>query len=515
MQHYTYVVLGAGPAGLQMAWFLKRKGCDYVVLERAAAPGSFFTQFPRHRKLISTNKCFTGFSDPELNLRWDWNSLLSDRRDLAFPLYSQRYFPAADDYVRYLGDFARESAISIRFGANITSISRTNEFVLEDDEGQKYTCDRLIVATGLSSQNTISCDGAEHIEYYATVPTDPDLFRNQRVLIIGKGNSAMETADNLIETTAALHLLSPSPVRMAWRTHYVGDVRAVNNNVLDTYQLKSQNTILDAKILGITRHVDCFRVDFRYTHANSEQRTIEVDRIIGCNGFRFDAAPFDETCRPCLVRNDKYPDQTAAWESTNVPGLYFAGTLMHMRDYRKTFSGFIHGFRYNIRSLTDLLLHRYHGVPWPTRSVDVSPKNMLELIMRRVHSSSGLFQQPGFLADIVYCDGGTSGFVEEIPVDLLDELGLSSAEWLLRLTMEYGHEDYPDPFNIERTPWDGERSHFIHPVVRIFSRERLLEEYHVPEDLENNWNKPVFRAPLQAFLESEIPAHIVHLSSVP
>lgn len=75
--HRDYCVLGAGPAGLQMAYFLQRAGRDYAVFERAPRPGSFFTRYPRHRKLISINKRHTGKANAEFNLRHDWNSLLS------------------------------------------------------------------------------------------------------------------------------------------------------------------------------------------------------------------------------------------------------------------------------------------------------------------------------------------------------------------------------------------------------------------------------------------------------
>ena len=44
--------------------------------------GSFFDKYPRQRKLISLNKRFTGRSEPEYNLRHDWNSLL-DQPDIA------------------------------------------------------------------------------------------------------------------------------------------------------------------------------------------------------------------------------------------------------------------------------------------------------------------------------------------------------------------------------------------------------------------------------------------------
>lgn len=39
---YDYCVLGAGPAGLQMGYFLSRARRDYIILERSSGPGSFF-----------------------------------------------------------------------------------------------------------------------------------------------------------------------------------------------------------------------------------------------------------------------------------------------------------------------------------------------------------------------------------------------------------------------------------------------------------------------------------------
>ena len=77
-----YCIIGAGPGGLQMGYFLQRANRDYVIFERANFSGAFFVQYPRHRKLISLNKRYTGKTNKEFNLRHDWNSLISDDESL-------------------------------------------------------------------------------------------------------------------------------------------------------------------------------------------------------------------------------------------------------------------------------------------------------------------------------------------------------------------------------------------------------------------------------------------------
>ena len=53
---YEYVIVGAGPAGLQSAYYLQQFACNYVVLEAGPLAGNFFVRYPRHRQLISVNK---------------------------------------------------------------------------------------------------------------------------------------------------------------------------------------------------------------------------------------------------------------------------------------------------------------------------------------------------------------------------------------------------------------------------------------------------------------------------
>lgn len=504
-----YLVIGAGPAGLQLGYLLERAGRDYLILEAGDSPGTFFRTFPRHRRLISINKPHTGWDDPELNLRMDWNSLLSDDPALLFTRYSGRYFPDADDMVRYLADFAVAFRLRVRYGTRVVGVrGEDGAFHVTTDTGEVHQAKRVIVATGVTKPNVPAIPGVESVERYGTVSVDPADFVDQRVLIIGKGNSGFETADNLIETAAVIHVVGPQSIRMAWRTHFVGNLRAVNNNLLDTYQLKSQNALLDGAVQRIERGGDGYRVTVSFARANEVTKDIPYDRVILCTGFRFDPSVFDPT--PDLTISGRFPAQTPEWESTNVPGLYFAGTLTQVRDYRRSTSGFIHGFRYGVRALHRILELKYHGAPWPRQVLAADPELMADTVLARVNRTSALWQQFGVLCDVIEpAPGGGAAYLEELPVDLV----LSEpAGHVFTITLEYGPDhDLLDPFDVNQgriAQSDADRAaqgRYLHPVVRSYRAGELVAEHHVTENLENEWTDPqVHRAPLAAFLAREL-----------
>jgi thioredoxin reductase len=492
VKHYEYVIIGAGPAGLQLGYYLQKAGREYIILESGETPGTFFKRFPRHRTLISNNKVYTGFDDVEMNLRWDWNSLLCDNPDLLLKNYTKVYFPPADSFVQYLNDFAAHYGLNVMCGARVEKISRPGDFVVEVSGGDRYGCDKLVVATGFSKPYLPPIPGIELTENYADVSVDPEEFINKRVLVVGKGNSGFETAENLIPTAAVIHVASPHPLNLAWKTHFVGHLRAVNNNFLDTYQLKSQNALIDATIEKIEKRGDEYVVSFNYAHADGEREDLVYDRVIIAAGFRLDDSIFDETCRPRMTINDRFPELTSEWESSNVPDLYFAGTLMQVRDFKKTTSGFIHGFRYNVQALYRMFEEKYHGRPWPSREVEPTPDGLLDAVIERVNSSSGLWQQFGYLGDLITVpEDGPARYYEEMPLDYIHDTEYGRGSQYYTVTLEFGHIT-GDPFNIERhpTPDAAKQSTFLHPVVRRFDAGRLVGEHHVLEDLYGEWRKP-------------------------
>ena len=509
-----YLIIGAGPAGLQLGYYLEKANRNYLILEGGNKAGNFFNKFPRHKKLISINKVYTGYEDSEINLRWDWNSLLSDSEEMLFKNYSREYFPHTDDLVRYLGDFANHFNLNIKYNCQVVKIAKNNKFMVIDHNGNVYSAARLIVATGFSKPYVPEIPGIELAENYTDVSVDPEDFANQRVLIIGKGNSGFETADNLVATASLIHIASPTPVKMAWKTKYVGHLRGINNNFLDTYQLKSQNVILNSNIEKIKFIDGKYIVTFAYNYANEEIEDLVYDRVIVCTGFCFDNSIFDEeSCQPELTINNRYPNQTSEWESTNIKDLYFVGVLTHMRDYKKKQSGFIHGFRYNIRALYQMLDYKYHNQQLPCQIIDCTAENLMQTIIQRVNKSSALWQQTGYLCDLAVIseDDKKVRYYKEIPTDYVHDSYLGKQENYYTITLEFGLDIIfasPDPFAVERIHKDDiERANLspnLHPIIRRFCGNKLIAEHHVIEDIDSEWVEDVHTNPLLKFLHHQL-----------
>jgi thioredoxin reductase len=512
------LVVGAGPGGLQLAHELQAAGVDHLVVDAADAPGSFFRRYPRHRQLISINRRAGHEADPARRRRVDWNSLLTDDPALQFPRYTADYFPPADLMVRYLGDFAARRQLRVEHGRRVAAVDpEAGAFTVAfDGAARPLRARRVVLATGVVPHEP-AIPGIELAERYADLDPDPAGFRDARVLVIGKGNSGFETAGSLIPTAATIHIVSPSPVRFAWATHYVGHLRSVNNELLDTYQLKTGNAVLDAEVIGIRRDGRGYEVDLAYTHAAGQRATYRYDRVVAAAGFRFDGGPLGGLS-PGRRRAGRLPDMTPDYRSPSQPGLYFAGTLMQARDHGKTGSGFIHGFRYNVRFLAKVL--RSGGALPADATHPADPERLARFVLARIDRSDALFLQPGYLADVFVLRGAGLPLAHhaDVPLDWVRAGGLGTG-WRLAVTLEYGPRA-PDPFNVERSPDPAyaKVTPYLHPVVRLLHGEGHgdaggpgdgagvdeVDRLDLLEDVENRYHPAPYLPHLVPFLRSAL-----------
>src|SRR5918992_2570891 len=165
------------------------------------------------------------------------------------------------------------------------------------------------------------------------------------------------------------------------------------------------------------------------------------NRLITRTGFRLDSTIFDASCRPELAAGGRFPALTSEWESVNVPGLYFAGTLTREREIPeirevpelpqvRAVQRPAGALRYDIRALQRVLDCKYEGVEWPHRELATDPAAMTDTVLTRINRSPALVQQYAFLCDLIVAEpGGTTvRYYEELPVDYVHDSMFGSAD---------------------------------------------------------------------------------------
>ena len=480
---FDYIIIGCGPGGIQMGHFFEKNNIDYVILEKNNKAGSFFEKFPRHGKLISINKVHTGTDNPEFNLRHDWNSLLSYKsvkKPLLFKDYSSNYFPKRQHLVNYLNGFSKGLNIVYNEEINLIEKCKNNGFNYSIKSRKKtYYCKYLILATGWNRENIPNIEkGGEFIIPYGTISTNPKDYTNKRIMIIGGGNSAFETAENLLEDTQYIHLNYKSPANFAWETHYPGNLRSVNSTFIDSYLLKSMN-IIDRSVSSFVE-VKNEKEGLGYYFLDKAEKLYNknYDMIISCTGFKTNTDYFHKDCVPDIVYN-KLPNLTEEYESINNDHMYFAGAMMHCHDYKKSTGGFIHGFRYYCKALFKILMIKNHNKNWDDIVMfqSINFEKIAKCMLDRINNSSGLFQCFGQLFDIYLIIGDKIKMYKEVPKKYIKKI-VNNNDYF-SVSLEYANNAAPNPFNNEivKNIKNMDESVFLHPVIRFKFDEtvRLLE----------------------------------------
>ena len=145
-------------------------------------------------------------------------------------------------------------------------------------------------------------------------------------------------------------------------------------------------------------------------------------------------------------------------------------------------------------------------------TLTTEPEALADAVIARVNRSSGLWQQFGFLGDVVTVNDDEARYHDEVPVTYFAETGLMSEhhtyDHAFVVTLEYGPDhDKIDPFDVtvNRTAQDdASRAHdaaYLHPVVRYHREGSPVATHHLAENLENRWDRPeVHVKPLTEFV---------------
>jgi hypothetical protein len=453
---YEYCVIGAGPAGLQAGAILESRGLNYIIIEKNPVAGSFFNKYPVMNSLISFNR-------PGGD-RFNWNELLG-APDLPFSQFSKYLYADNTAMAKYLQAYAKHLKLNILYDTRVTRIYNNTIFWQQknSDEGilNLFTeCSRMIFsAIGIvpraSLQGNIPPSRCEDTDYLAR-----QLPQGGAIAVVGQGNSAFESARWLLFSRPDLivHLYAKKKLQFAYNTHYPGDLRSVNLEIIDSYLLKNGFVIMNwpAELL---EQMVVMASPVNDTHLTlgikfpeyplSPVSKYDYHAIMDCTGWE---------------RHTPFPRSA----HSDIVDIGIAST----HGLERTSANFIHGLRYR----TSLEVRRVLGEDM-ARFYHKTLASTLARILAERSDLIHLHRHYGYIFDIF------KNWRTFQAVPITDELrghpATAAGNNLLILYMDYG-ANWGDIFDETRGRCirddDGGNCRFIHPILRYNDHELHMHE---------------------------------------
>ncbi|MCC3373070.1 NAD(P)/FAD-dependent oxidoreductase [Cohnella sp. REN36] len=195
MEVFDSIVIGGGQAGLASGYHLKRKGLKFIILESQAQAAGSWPRYYESLKLFSPAR-------------------VSSLPGMKFPSAPNRY-PLRNEVIQYFKQYKAHFNLPVKTNQHIDRVTREGQlFAIHTNEGNKFLAKTLINATGsfhspykpqIPGQDTFRGEMLHSSDYRR-----PEAFAGKRVLVVGRGNSAVKIAVELAEKShTSLAVLKP------------------------------------------------------------------------------------------------------------------------------------------------------------------------------------------------------------------------------------------------------------------------------------------------------------------
>ncbi|XP_073039118.1 probable indole-3-pyruvate monooxygenase YUCCA4 [Primulina eburnea] len=195
------IIVGAGPSGLAVAACLQENGVSSVILERTDCIASLWQKRTYDRLKLHLPKQFCQLpllSFPEI-----------------FPKYTTKH-----QFISYMESYAKHFNIEPRFNQSVSraEFDSVTGFWSVQTQDFQYLSKWLVVATGENAEPfTPEIQGMDKFQgpvMHTSVYKSGSEFQNQRVLVVGCGNSGMEVSLDLCRHNAIPHMVVRNSVHI-------------------------------------------------------------------------------------------------------------------------------------------------------------------------------------------------------------------------------------------------------------------------------------------------------------
>jgi cation diffusion facilitator CzcD-associated flavoprotein CzcO len=275
-------VIGAGQAGLSSAYFLRRSGFDFVVLDAGDGPGGAW----RHR----------------------WPSLRLDGVHGIYDLPGMPFTPndpsrpAAEVLSTYFAAYEREFDLPVRRPVEVTAVRPAGDRLRIESPAGTWTARALINATGTWTRPFWPRYPGQELfrgrQLHTADYRGPEEFAGQHVVVVGGGTSAVQLLTE-ISTVASTTWVTRRPPLFREGPFTQEDGRAAvalvdqavragrpPSSVVSVTGLPVTPAMKEAMARGVLDRLPMFDRITPDGVAWNDGRVIRADAILWCTGFR-------------------------------------------------------------------------------------------------------------------------------------------------------------------------------------------------------------------------------------
>ncbi|WP_028730822.1 ArsO family NAD(P)H-dependent flavin-containing monooxygenase [Pandoraea sp. E26] len=276
-------VIGGGQSALATAYFLRRAGLNFVLLDEQPSPGGAWQQAWDSLRLFSPAQ---------------WSSLPG------WPMpRSESEYPSRDEVIRYLTDYEHRYQIPIRRPVHVTSVTQADTGLLVETNDGHWLAQTVISATGTWKKPYIpTYPGQELFEgeqLHSANYRNASNLHGKNVLVVGGGNSGAQILAEVSQVCNATWVTVDEPLFLPdevdgrvlferatekWKAQSEGrPAPALTGGLGDVVMVKS---VKEARSRGVLHSVRPFSRFVSDGVVWADGSHSPVDTVIWCTGFR-------------------------------------------------------------------------------------------------------------------------------------------------------------------------------------------------------------------------------------
>ncbi|WP_410004452.1 YpdA family putative bacillithiol disulfide reductase [Aequorivita nionensis] len=296
------LIIGAGPIGIACALECKKKGLDYVVVEKGALTNSLYN-YPLNMTFFST----------------------SEKLEIGdIPFISNNPKPNRNEALEYYRRVATSNNLHINLYEAILSVEKVNECFKIISEKNNYTTKKVIVSTGFYDIPKMLNIPGEELPKVMHYYKEAHPFVMQNVIVVGASNSAVDAALEVWRKGGDVTMVVRGP-KIGERVKYW-----VKPDIENRIEEGSIKAYFNSEIIKITKNEV-------FIQTPKGPKILDNNFVIALTGYKPDFKFLKSLGVQFSEDGNYFPKYNTETMESNVEGLYLAGVICGGLETHKWF----------------------------------------------------------------------------------------------------------------------------------------------------------------------------------